>query len=441
MTFQPQQPNRAFTAERAVIGSILVDESVLAIAKEILEADDFFCELHQTIFKAMCNLNENSNAINLASVMVAIGNNQAFENAGGIAYLTECQHMCVVSMIEQDAKLVRDDSVRRKLLSFSETIKSITQQNIQDIDNLISSLSNELMSLSETTVVTPWVRFDKAMEKSCEQLINEDFADSIPSGFIDLDAKTTGFRPGTLTIIAARPAMGKTAFGLNIAANVAFDKGLPVAFFSLEMTGTELTNRIISARAKVNGNAIKKRNFTEQEWERILDVTARYRSAQIYIDDTAGLDINVLRDRAKRMHVQYGIKMLIVDYLQLMTCNSKRVQNREQEIATISRNLKGIAKDLKIPVIALAQLNRSVDSRAEKRPILSDLRESGSMEQDADNVMFIHRDDYYQPNSEPTNEAEVIIAKQRSGPTGIIKLHWNGEFTLFSNLEQSGYFD
>lgn len=441
MTFQPQQPNRAFTAERAVIGSILVDESVLAIAKEMLDADDFFCELHQTIFKAMCNLNENSNAINLASVMVAIGNNQAFENAGGIAYLTECQHMCVVSMIEQDAKLVRDDSIRRKLLSFSETIKSITQQNIQDIDNLISSLSNELMSLSETTVITPWIRFDKAMERSCEQLINEELEDAIPSGFIDLDAKTTGFRPGTLTIIAARPAMGKTAFGLNIAANVALDKCLPVAFFSLEMTGTELTNRIISARARVNGNAIKKRNFTEQEWERILDVTARYRSAQIYIDDTAGIDINVLKDRARRMSVQYGIKMLIVDYLQLMTCNSKRVQNREQEIATISRNLKGIAKELKIPVIALAQLNRSVDSRAEKRPILSDLRESGSMEQDADNVMFIHRDDYYQPNSEPTNEAEVIIAKQRSGPTGIVKLHWQGEYTLFSNAEhQDEYF-
>lgn len=441
MTFQPQQPNRAFTAERAVIGSILVDESVLAIAKEMLDADDFFCELHQTIFKAMCNLNENSNAINLASVMVAIGNNQAFENAGGIAYLTECQHMCVVSMIEQDAKLVRDDSIRRKLLSFSETIKSITQQNIQDIDNLISSLSNELMSLSETTVITPWIRFDKAMERSCEQLINEELEDAIPSGFIDLDAKTTGFRPGTLTIIAARPAMGKTAFGLNIAANVALDKCLPVAFFSLEMTGTELTNRIISARARVNGNAIKKRNFTEQEWERILDVTARYRSAQIYIDDTAGLDINVLKDRARRMSVQYGIKMLIVDYLQLMTCNSKRVQNREQEIATISRNLKGIAKELKIPVIALAQLNRSVDSRAEKRPILSDLRESGSMEQDADNVMFIHRDDYYQPNSEPTNEAEIIIAKQRSGPTGIVKLHWQGEYTLFSNAEhQDEYF-
>lgn len=441
MTFQPQQPNRAFTAERAVIGSILVDESVLAIAKEMLDADDFFCELHQTIFKAMCNLNENSNAINLASVMVAIGNNQAFENAGGIAYLTECQHMCVVSMIEQDAKLVRDDSIRRKLLSFSETIKSITQQNIQDIDNLISSLSNELMSLSETTVITPWIRFDKAMERSCEQLINEELEDAIPSGFIDLDAKTTGFRPGTLTIIAARPAMGKTAFGLNIAANVALDKCLPVAFFSLEMTGTELTNRIISARARVNGNAIKKRNFTEQEWERILDVTARYRAAQIYIDDTAGLDINVLKDRARRMSVQYGIKMLIVDYLQLMTCNSKRVQNREQEIATISRNLKGIAKELKIPVIALAQLNRSVDSRAEKRPILSDLRESGSMEQDADNVMFIHRDDYYQPNSEPTNEAEIIIAKQRSGPTGIVKLHWQGEYTLFSNAEhQDEYF-
>lgn len=439
---QIQQPNKAFTAEKSVIGAVMIDETVLGIAREIVSVDDFFTAIHQQIFKSMCELSDAGAPINLASLSVNLANNQQFNNDGGIQYLIECSHTCVsASMIEYDAKLVRDDSVRRKLLSFSDSVKAIATQNVADIDAVISSLSTELLSLSETTAVTPWVPLSTSLKRVCSQMLDDSVSETIPSGFIDLDAKLTGFKPGALTIIAARPAMGKTALGLNIMSNMAIDGGIPVAFFSLEMTADELTNRLISGRAKVNGNAIRQKKMSENECERYLDAVKIINDAKVYIDETPALDISVLRDRARRMSVQYGIRALIVDYLQLMTSGNKRVQNREQEIATISRGLKNIAKELHIPVIAMAQLNRSVETRAEKRPVLSDLRESGSMEQDADVVMFIHREDYYQPNAEPTHEAEVTIAKHRNGPTGVVKLHWQGEYTLFSNAEhQDEYF-
>lgn len=439
---QVQQPNRAFTAEKSVIGAILIDETVLGIAREIISHEDFYSSIHQEIFKAMCELNNSGSPINLASLAVSLGNNQSFNDNGGLSYLIECSNTCpTASSIEYDAKLVRDDAVRRKLLSFSDSIKIIANQNITDIDSMISSLSTELMAMSAKTSVTPWIPFSTSIENVCTQMIDESTGETMKTGFLDLDAKLTGLKSGALCIIAARPAMGKTALGLNIMANMAIDSDMPVAFFSLEMTADELTNRVISARAKINGNAIQQKKLSEIEWERYLDATNKLHGAKIYIDETPAIDISVIRDRARRMHVQYGIKALIVDYLQLMTCGAKRVQNREQEIATISRGLKGIAKELHIPVIAMAQLNRAVDARADKRPVLSDLRESGSMEQDADIVMFIHREDYYQPNSEPTHEAEIIIAKHRNGPTGIVKLNWQGEYTLFSNLEYSETFE
>lgn len=437
---QIQQPNKASIAEKSVIGAILIDETVIGIAREIVTAEDFYSTTNQEIFKAMCELNNSGLPINIASLSVCLADNQLFNKEGGVSYLVECSNICpTANAIEFDARLIRDDSVRRKLILFGDSIRIIANQNISDIDSAISSLSSELLSLSESTTITPWVTFSSSIESVCNQMLDETSEDVIKSGFIDLDAKLTGFKSGTLTILAARPAMGKTALGLNIMTNMSIGLNIPVAFFSLEMTSDELTNRVISSRAKINGNAIRQKKLSEEEWERYLDATKDLHSAKIYIDETPALDISILRDRARRMKVQYGIKALIVDYLQLMTCGAKRVQNREQEIATISRGLKGIAKELHIPVIAMAQLNRAIDSRAEKRPILSDLRESGSMEQDADVVIFIHRDDYYQPNAEPTHEAEIIIAKHRNGPTGVVKLHWQGEFTLFSNLESETF--
>lgn len=423
-------------AERAVIGDILNDNSVVGIARSMLKEEDFFSEANRRLFGAICKLDDDRKPINVATLFSMIGNDPSFANAGGVFYITECSNQAVTSAsIESDAKIVHDDSVRRKLSSLADGLKSMMEAGVDNIEEVLSSVSSEIMALGASTNVTPWTVFNDSLESVCKELASDEPVNAIKTGFIDLDSKLVGLKPGTLTIIAARPAMGKTALGLNILANVGIDQDLPCAMFSLEMTADELTNRIISSRAKVNSTAMRKKVLSDDEWESIVRVVDKTQTSKIYIDETPGIDIRVLSDRAKRMHAQYGIRLIIVDYLQLMTSNSKRAQNREQEISIISRGLKALAKELKIPVIAIAQLSRGVESRADKRPLLSDLRESGSIEQDADVVTFIYREDYYQPNAEPNNTAEVIIAKHRGGPTGIVKLHWNGDFTLFSDLE------
>lgn len=439
MNEQPISPSSI--AEQAIIGCVLIDNDTLAIAREIIKSEDFFSKCNQMIFSSMCASEDSGKQITAASVLVDLMNDPSFNDAGGISYLTNCSSQCPSAQsVTHYAKIVRDESIKRKVGLFGETLRNISQNRVEDIDAEISKLSDELLSLTSTSKITPWMDFKSAVQSACNELVNNEPSCVIPSGFIDLDAKITGFRPGALTIVAARPAMGKTAFGLNLMQYAAFKLNIPVAFFSLEMTADELVNRTLSCMSSINGNAIRQKRLNDDEWNRLLDSAAKYSEARIYIDETAAIDISILRERARRLHKQYGIRMIIVDYLQLMRSGSKRVQNREQEVADISRGLKEIAKELKIPVIALAQLNRAVDARTCKQPVLSDLRESGSIEQDADNILFIHREDYYKPNETPTNEAEIIIAKQRSGPTGIIKLHWEGEYTRFSNLEQDARF-
>lgn len=439
MNEQPISPSSI--AEQSIIGCVLIDNDTLAIAREIIKPEDFFSKCNQMIFSSMCASEDAGNQITVASILVDLMNEPAFNEAGGINYLTNCSSECITAQsITHYAKIVRDESIKRKLGLFGETLRNISQNRVEDIDAEISKLSDELLSLTSTSKITPWMDFKSAVQSACYELVNNEPSCVVPSGFIDLDAKITGFRPGCLTIIAARPAMGKTAFGLNLMQYAAFKLKIPVAFFSLEMTADELVNRTLSCMSSINGNAIRQKRLNDNEWNRLLNSAEKYSDAMIFIDETAAIDISVLRERARRLHKQNGIRMIIVDYLQLMRSGSKRVQNREQEVADISRGLKEIAKELRIPVVALAQLNRAVDARACKQPVLSDLRESGSIEQDADNILFIHREDYYKPNEKPTNEAEIIIAKQRSGPTGIVKLHWEGEYTRFSNLEQDAQF-
>jgi replicative DNA helicase len=436
---QPISPSSV--AEQAIIGCVLIDNTTLAIAREIIKPDDFFSKCNQMIFSSMCASEDSGKQITIASVLVDLMNDPSFSEAGGVNYLTDCSSQCPSAQsVTHYAKIVRDESIKRKVGLFGETLKKISQNRVEDIDAEISKLSDELLSLTSTSKITPWMDFRSAVQSACNDLLNNETSCVIPSGFIDLDAKITGLRPGALTIIAARPAMGKTAFGLNLMQYAAFKLNIPVAFFSLEMTADELVNRTISCMSSINGNAIRQKRLNDSEWNRLLDVAAKYSEARIYIDETAAIDISILRERARRLHKQHGIKLIIIDYLQLITSGSRRVQSREQEVACVSRCLKEIAKELRVPVVALAQLNRAVDARTNKQPVLSDLRESGSIEQDADNIIFIHREDYYKPNETPTNEAEIIIAKQRSGPTGIVKLHWEGEYTRFSNLEQDAQF-
>lgn len=428
----------AMVAERSVIGSILIDENTLDITREILKPSDFYAKYNQEIFSVMCHLQEIGKKVNTVSVYTELVSSKSFEEAGGISYLVECSNQLPnTNVVEYYAEIVKNEASRRKLSQFGDVIKALSNKPVDDLNSEISKLSDELLDICSENQVTPWQPFDKVLERACNALFDTSQHEIVPSGFVDLDEKITGFRPGELSIIAARPAMGKTALGLNILKNVAIDQNLPVTFFSLEMTSEELAYRLVSCMSSINGNAIRQQKLSDEEWNRFLGAVEKYKNAHIIIDETPAITISTLSERAKRMQRQFGIKMIIVDYLQLMHSSSRNIQNREQEVADISKGLKALAKDLHVPIIALSQLNRAVDSRTVKQPVLSDIRESGSIEQDADKIIFIHREDYYNPNSQPTNEAEIIIAKQRNGPTGIVKLHWEGQYTRFSNLEHN----
>lgn len=424
--------------EQRVIGCVLLDETTLYLIREILSPDDFSNALSRVIFSEMCSLNDNCSPVNSATLLGKLIYNDVFNRNNGVEFLTNAPLICSsASLAYEYSRQVKESSTRSKLSTFADGLKKVTDGPIDDINSLISTLSEELYSLSDDGFTTPWRTFKNAMSDTCKAILEKNDEEVIKTGYSDLDAKLTGLRPGALTIIAARPAMGKTALGLNLMINAALHQNYPVAFFSLEMTTEELMNRVFSCIATINGNSLRQKHLTDEEWNRLVNVAELYSKANVFIDETPAIDISTLRDRARRMHKQYGIKLLIVDYLQLIKSDKKRIQSREQEVADISRTLKGIAKELHIPVISLSQLNRQLDGRADKRPIMSDLRESGSIEQDADNIIFIHREDYYHPGDQPTNEAEIIIAKQRSGPTGVVKLHWEGEYTRFTSIDNN----
>ena len=429
----------AMIAERSVIGSILIDENTLDITREILKPSDFYAKYNQEIFSVMCHLQEIGKKVNTVSVYTELVSSKSFEEAGGISYLVECSNQLPnTNVVEYYAEIVKNEASRRKLSQFGDLIKALSNKPVDDLNSEISKLSDELLDICSENQVTPWQPFDKVLERACNALFDTSQHEIISSGFVDLDEKITGFRPGELIVIAARPGVGKTALGLNIFRHVTIDLKLPAAFFSLEMTDEELAYRMISCMSSVNGNAIRQQRLTDEEWKRFLDSVEVYKSAKdrIIIDDTPAISISTLRERAKRIQRQFGIKMIIIDYLQLMTSVSKKVQSREQEIADVSRELKRVAKELHVPVIAMAQLNRAVETRSVKQPIMSDIRDSGSIEQDADKIFFISREGS-DPKSKQDDEAEILIAKHRNGPTGIVKLHWEGQYTRFSNLEHN----
>lgn len=424
-------------AEQSIIGAILLDPSVLDIAKEYISDGDFYAEYNREIFRAACNLANKGDGINLASMLGALINAPSFNHNGGVTILTRATETCPsASLVEQFAKSMKKYAAMRTLESLGDSAKLAASGQNGDVYAYISTLKNELEKIGDGRAESFYVPFDKAINDVIVSLRNSNDELTVTSGFIDLDKMIVGFKPGTLTIIAARPAMGKTAFGLNILVNSVFKQDVPTAFFSLEMTASELVKRIISCKELVNGNAMKTGKLSDGELTRVLDFGAKYSNSKVYIDETPALDIDTFQDRAKQLKKKMNVGLIIIDYLQYMRSMKKTINSREQEIADISRGLKAISKELQIPVISLAQLNRNLDARADKRPVLSDLRESGGIEQDADTIMLLYRDDYYHPNETPNNVAEVIVAKQRSGPTGVVKLHWEGQYTRFDNLDK-----
>lgn len=426
----------ALEAEKYLLGSILLDNSVMSLVLEIVKPEDFYTPINAEIYKACIKLNSAGHPIDVATIMFAVKDTDWFRD-NGVTYVmdlvgqTPSSCNCVYY-----AKIIRNDALRRKLNTFANQLLAKTSSPVVDSFELASNVIQELSEISDSVSESDYCDLREAMRKACAQIEetvqNNGKLPGVSTGFVDLDTFLGGLRNGSLTIIAARPAMGKTAFVVNILQNLCIRENQPALMFSLEMTQAELAMRIMSSESKISGSDIRIGNLKPKEWDDMLNTVESCSGVPLFIDETSSLTIAALQERAKRIKKVKDLKLVVVDYLQLLSSSSSKASNREQEIADIARGLKRLAKDISCPVIALAQLNRSVESRAEKRPMLSDLRESGSIEQDADNVLFIHRPGYYDKN-EKQDIAEIIVAKQRSGPTGIVHLKWIGRLTQFTD--------
>lgn len=429
-------------AEASTLGSILLDPGTVYLVRESLSADDFHSEIYRIYMESIYRLVDDGTPIDISTVYqkaIIIANERKLPFDPDICVLTDAMaRLPSASNIETYVNILVQDSKRRKASLLMETFRRTIAACPDETDSILMKTAEDLISLAGSRGTRPWKTFQEVISEAIDDILNPDQSSSIPTGFVDLDAMLSGLRPGTLTIIAGRPAMGKTAFGLNILYNVCVRQHIPSAIFSLEMENKELVKRMFSFSASINGNSLKQSHLSEDELSRLLDETEKMSKETLLWDETPGITVPVLSGRAKQMQMRYQIRFLVADYIGLMQ-GVRKNQNRQEEVAEMSRSLKGLAKELKIPIVVLAQLNRNVEGRIDKRPLLSDLRESGGIEQDADTVLLIHREDYYNKDKEPTNEAEIIIAKQRSGPTGTVKLRWTGELTRFDNICSDKY--
>ncbi|MEO9967755.1 MAG: replicative DNA helicase [Reichenbachiella sp.] len=445
---QPQ----AVEIEETVLGALMLEKDALTTVVDILKPQSFYDDRHSKIYEAIVQLFNKSEPVDIMTVTAQLRKNGTLEIAGGayhIAHLTT--RVNSAANIEYHARIITEQAIKRDLIRISAKIQEDAFEDTEDVFELLDRTEQALFEISESNIKRNYAGMQQLMHEAIMEIEarkeHKDGLTGVPSGFTELDRVTAGWQSSDLVIIAARPAMGKTAFVVSAMRNAAVDFGEAVAIFSLEMSSIQLVNRLISAEAELESDKIKKGNLAEHEWEQLVHKTARLTEAPIFIDDTPGLSILELRAKCRRLKAQHDIKMIIIDYLQLMSGDSSKSGggsgNREQEIASISRALKGIAKELNVPVIALSQLSRAVETRGgDKRPQLSDLRESGSIEQDADMVMFLYRPEYYDITEDedglPTaGTGEVIIAKHRNGSLENVKLKFIGRFTKFANLDGS----
>ena len=441
-------PPQAVNLEEVVLGAMMIDKKGVDEAIDILHPDAFYSQKHQAIYEAILQLFESGEPIDLLTVANRLRQNKKLEIAGGEFYLVQLtQKVSSSAHIEFHARIVLQKYIQRSLIKISSEIIHDSYDETIDVFDLLDTAESKLYDVSQgnlqSSVQTAQNLVIQA-KRNIEEIANKEGLSGIPSGFSKLDKLTSGWQPSDLIIIAARPGMGKTALTLSMARNMAIDHNVPVAFFSLEMSSVQLITRLISSETGLSSETLRTGNLEKHEWEQLNVKVKDLEAAPLYIDDTPSLSIFDLRAKARRLASQYGIKVIMVDYLQLMTAGGNhKGGNREQEISTISRNLKALAKELNVPVIALSQLSRAVETRTgSKRPILSDLRESGAIEQDADIVSFIYRPEYYKidewddDDRSPTEgQAEFIVAKHRNGGLDEIRLKFIGKYGRFENLE------
>lgn len=425
-------------AEQSVLGSMLIDKTAIAQAVEVLNAEDFYRDTHKVIFSAIRDLYQKDIPVDMITLLDYLKSTEKLEEAGGITYISQISaSVPTTANIASYIKIVEDKSTLRKLIRTSTEIIEQSYNKQDNVEAVMDLAEKRIFGLSQTKNSSDFEPMNVVLERGfleIERLFNnKGDTTGVPSGFKDLDDKTSGFQSGDMVLIAARPSMGKTTFVLNLAQHAALRAGKKIAIFSLEMSKEQLAYKLLCAEANVDMLRLRTGNLEDKDWESIARASGPLAAAKIFIDDTAGISVMEMRSKCRRLKLEHGIDMIIIDYLQLMSGSNP--DNRQQEVSEISRSIKAIAKEMKCPVIALSQLSRAPEQRADHRPMLSDLRESGSIEQDADLVMFLYRDEYYNKETEEKNVAECIIAKQRNGPVGTVKLAWLGQYSKFGNLD------
>ena len=425
-------------AEQAVIGSMMTDKDAVISAIEVLKPEDFYREDNKTIYSAIMNLYAKAEPIDIITLKDELTSLGKLEPVGGLEYLaTLPDKVPTTANVEKYIKIVEEKSILRSLIKTANELIEIGYDQNEEVEILMDNAEKKIFDLMQRKSQKGYSSIRDILVDSfteLEQLYNQkQHITGVASGFIDLDNKTAGFHNSDLVLIAARPAMGKTAFALNIATYAAVSANTPVVVFSLEMSKEQCANRILCSQAMVDSEKVAKGDITDEDWSKLAIASGELsESAGIFIDDSAGINIAEIRAKCRKLKLEKNIGLVVIDYLQLIQ-GSGNTKSREQEIAEISRSLKILAKEINVPVIALSQLSRAPEARPDHRPMLQDLRESGSIEQDADIVMFLYRDDYYNPETEAKNIAEVIIAKHRAGPTGTVELLWMPSYTKFAN--------
>ncbi len=433
-------PPQNIEAEQAVLGAMLIEKEAIARVTELLKGGDFYREAHRLIFEAMLNLYNRNEAVDMITVIELLKREDNLEKVGGIAYVTSLANSVpTAANVHYHAKIVEEKALLRQLIQTSTKIAALGYEGSEEVSQIVDQAEKMILEVSNRRIggdFTPIKSIVLDAFGKIEQLYeSRGGITGLATGFKDLDRLTSGLQKSDLILVAARPSMGKTAFTLNIASNVAIREKKAVAFFSLEMSKEQLVQRMLCAEASIDSQKLRIGELEDDDWTKLINAADRLSGAPIFIDDTAGISVLEMRSKARRLKVEHDLSLIIIDYLQLMQGNGgKGGENRQQEISEISRSLKGLARELGVPVVALSQLSRSVESRQVKKPMLSDLRESGSLEQDADIVAFLYREDYYNPDTENKNITEVIIAKHRNGPVDSIQLFFHKQFTRFADL-------
>ena len=426
-------------AEQAVLGSMLTDNDAVMAAVEVLKEDAFYREDNKIIYQAILNLYSKSEPIDIITLKDELESMGKFEQVGGFEYLASLpDKVPTTANVQKYIKIVEEKSVLRNLIKTANEIIELGYNPTEDVEDIMDGAEKKIFDIMQRKSQKGYESIKDILVDSfteLQELYNKkQHITGVATGFADLDNKTAGFHKSELILIAARPAMGKTAFALNIATNAAVGNNTPVVVFSLEMSKEQCANRILCAQAMVDSGKVQRGDITDEEWSKLAIASGELsESAGIFIDDTPGITVSEIRAKCRKLKLEKNIGLIVIDYLQLIN-GSGKASSREQEIAEISRSLKILAKEIDVPVIALSQLSRAPEARPDHRPMLQDLRESGSIEQDADMVLFIYRDDYYNPQGEQTNIAEIIIAKNRSGSTGPVELLWMPNYTKFVNL-------